>query len=194
MISSLVKNLFYSGYTCVTRKTLFSHQDTAFLASQDLSNQHAKNLFYFSKSESSFFFFMPVITSSEAICLLKATKITIVLNTDRSKTKETPLLVASKMGIVEMVQTILKKFPIAIQDTDSNDKNILLLAVEHRQTNVYNWLTGEKYPEYVFYHVDNHGNNAVHLAAMYQKLEVWRIPGSALQLQGERKWYKVRDF
>ncbi|XP_015061519.1 uncharacterized protein LOC107007413 isoform X3 [Solanum pennellii] len=113
-----------------------------------------------------------------------------VLNTDRSKTKETPLLVASKMGIVEMVQTILKKFPIAIQDTDSNDKNILLLAVEHRQTNVYNWLTGEKYPEYVFYHVDNHGNNAVHLAAMYQKLEVWRIPGSALQLQGERKWYK----
>uniref|UniRef100_A0A3Q7JD78 PGG domain-containing protein n=1 Tax=Solanum lycopersicum TaxID=4081 RepID=A0A3Q7JD78_SOLLC len=84
------------------------------------------------------------------------------LKSDRSKTKETPLLVASKMGIVEM----------------------------HRQTNVYNWLTGEKYPEYVFYHVDNHGNNAVHLAAMYQKLEVWRIPGSALQLQGERKWYK----
>ncbi|TMW98825.1 hypothetical protein EJD97_003441 [Solanum chilense] len=112
------------------------------------------------------------------------------LKSDRSKTKETPLLVASKMGIVEMVQTILKNFPIAIQDTDSNNKNILLLAVEHRQTNVYNWLTGEKYPENVFYHVDNHGNNAVHLAAMYQKLDVWRIPGSALQLQGERKWYK----
>ncbi|XP_055827125.1 uncharacterized protein LOC129895429 [Solanum dulcamara] len=109
---------------------------------------------------------------------------------ETSKTKETPLLVASKMGIVEMVQRILKKFPIAIQDTDSDEKNILLLAVEHRQTAVYDWLIGEKYPEYVFYQVDKHGNNAVHLAAMYQKLEVWRIPGSALQLQGERKWYK----
>ncbi|MCD9639782.1 hypothetical protein HAX54_024503 [Datura stramonium] len=112
------------------------------------------------------------------------------LKPELSKTKETPLLVASKMGIVEMVKRILKKFPIAIQDTDSDEKNILLLAVEHRQTEVYNWLIGEKYPEYVFYQVDKHGNNAMHLAAMYQKLEVWRIPGSALQLQGERKWYK----
>ncbi|XP_060173855.1 uncharacterized protein LOC132604381 isoform X1 [Lycium barbarum] len=105
-------------------------------------------------------------------------------------TKETPLLVASRMGIVEMVKKILKNFPIAIQDTDSEDKNLLLLAVEHRQTEVYNWLIGEKYPEYVFYQVDRKGNNAVHLAARYQKLEVWRIPGTALQLQGERKWYK----
>ncbi|CAN4104570.1 unnamed protein product [Withania somnifera] len=94
------------------------------------------------------------------------------------------------MGIIEMVKTILKEFPIATQDTDSDEKNILLLAVEHRQADVYTWLIGEKFPEYVFYQVDKHGNNAVHLAAKYQKLEVWRIPGSALQLQGERKWYK----
>ncbi|XP_047258259.1 uncharacterized protein LOC124885362, partial [Capsicum annuum] len=111
-------------------------------------------------------------------------------NSELPTTKETPLLVASKMGIVEMVRRILKKFPIAIQDTDSEEKNILLLAVEHRQTMVYNWLIGEKYPEYVFYQVDKYGNNAVHLAAKYQNLEVWRIPGKALQLQGERKWYK----
>ncbi|XP_070048324.1 uncharacterized protein [Nicotiana tomentosiformis] len=113
-----------------------------------------------------------------------------VLNTELSKTKATPLLVASKMGIVEMVKEILKKFPIAIQDTDSDEKNILLLAVEHRQTAVYNWLIGQKYPERVFYHVDKQENNAVHLAALFQKHELWRIPGTALQLQGERKWYK----
>ncbi|XP_075096940.1 uncharacterized protein LOC107790019 isoform X9 [Nicotiana tabacum] len=113
-----------------------------------------------------------------------------VLNTEVSKTKATPLLVASKMGIVEMVTEILKKFPIAIQDTDSDEKNILLLAVEHRQTAVYNWLIGQKYPECVFYHVDKQENNAVHLAASFQKHDLWRIPGTALQLQGERKWYK----
>ncbi|XP_060173885.1 uncharacterized protein LOC132604407 [Lycium barbarum] len=105
-------------------------------------------------------------------------------------TKETPLLVASRMGIVEMVKKILEKFPIAIQDTDSEKKNLLLLAVEHRQTEVYNWLIGQKYPEHVFYQVDKHGNNAMHLAAMFQNFQVWRIPRSALQLQGERKWYK----
>ncbi|KAF3660815.1 putative auxin-induced protein 5NG4-like [Capsicum annuum] len=129
-------------------------------------------------------------SNSEAMSSLIATRMTIVLNTELPTTKETPLLVASKMGIVEMVRRILKKFPIAIQDTDSEEKNILLLAVEHRQTMVYNWLIGEKYPEYVFYQVDKYGNNAVHLAAKYQNLEVWRIPGKALQLQGERKWYK----
>ncbi|XP_060170985.1 uncharacterized protein LOC132601955 [Lycium barbarum] len=105
-------------------------------------------------------------------------------------TKETPLLVASKMGIVEMVKRILNKSPVAIQDMDSDKKNVLLLAAEHRQTDVYNWLIRENYPPYVYYQVDKHGNNAVHLAAMSQKFEVWRIPGSALQLQGERKWYK----
>ncbi|XP_060173883.1 uncharacterized protein LOC132604405 isoform X2 [Lycium barbarum] len=105
-------------------------------------------------------------------------------------TKETPLLVASRMGIVEMVKEILKNFPIAIQDTDSEEKNLLLLAIKHRQTEVYNWLIGEKYPEHVFYQVDKKGNNAVHQAATFQKLDVWRIPGSALQVEGEGKWYK----
>ncbi|PHU01576.1 hypothetical protein BC332_31363 [Capsicum chinense] len=133
--------------------------------------------------------------SNTAAIKQSQTSSTDEIKTDDSKselptTKETPLLVASKMGIVEMVRRILKKFPIAIQDTDSEEKNILLLAVEHRQTMVYNWLIGGKYPEYVFYQVDKYGNNAVHLAAKYQNLEVWRIPGKALQLQGERKWYK----
>ncbi|XP_060173879.1 uncharacterized protein LOC132604403 isoform X2 [Lycium barbarum] len=110
--------------------------------------------------------------------------------TQSKQTKETPLLVASRMGIVEMVHKIIKKFPVAIRDTDSEKKNLLLLAVEHRQTEVYNWLIGEKYPEHVFCQVDKEGNNAMHLAAKFQKLDVWRIPGSALQVQGERKWYK----
>ncbi|KAM3337552.1 hypothetical protein P3S68_031877 [Capsicum galapagoense] len=141
-------------------------------------------------SKSGKVFFPYSCNLTEAMSSLIATRMTIVLNTELPTTKETPLLVASKMGIVEMVRRILKKFPIAIQDTDSEEKNILLLAVEHRQTMVYNWLIGGKYPEYVFYQVDKYGNNAVHLAAKYQNLEVWRIPGKALQLQGERKWYK----
>ncbi|PHU01575.1 hypothetical protein BC332_31362 [Capsicum chinense] len=135
------------------------------------------------------------VSSNTAAIKQSQTSSTDEIKTDDSKselptTKETPLLVASKMGILEMVRRILKKFPIAIQDTDSEEKNILLLTVEHRQTMVYNWLIEEKYPESVFSQEDKHGNNALHIAAKYQNLEVWRIPGKALQLQGEWKWYK----
>ncbi|XP_009764751.1 uncharacterized protein [Nicotiana sylvestris] len=91
------------------------------------------------------------------------------IKSELSKTKATPLLVASKLGIVEMVKEILKQYPIAIQDTDSDGKNILLLALEHRQTAVYYWIIGQNYPECV----------------------LPRIPCTALPLQRERKWYKL---
>ncbi|VVA39712.1 PREDICTED: ankyrin, partial [Prunus dulcis] len=42
--------------------------------------------------------------------------------------KQTPLLIAAKMGVTEMVRTILDKFPVAIQDVDSDNKNVVLLA------------------------------------------------------------------
>ncbi|XP_060170980.1 uncharacterized protein LOC132601951 [Lycium barbarum] len=94
-------------------------------------------------------------------------------------TKETPLLVASRMGILEMVKKILKEFPIAIQDTDSEKKNLLLLAIEHRQTEVYNWLIREKYPKHVFYQVDKEGNNALHLP---QSSRSWMCGASLVPL------------
>ncbi|CAI9117739.1 OLC1v1019204C1 [Oldenlandia corymbosa var. corymbosa] len=104
--------------------------------------------------------------------------------------KETPLLLAAKMGITEMVEEILKKYPVAIQDLDANKKNALLLAVENRQTEVYDLLLKMTLPESVLYQVDKDGNSAIHLAAKFQKHQPWRIPGAALQMQWEIKWYK----
>nr|GMD66311.1 ankyrin repeat and SAM domain-containing protein 1A-like [Ipomoea batatas]GMD68518.1 ankyrin repeat and SAM domain-containing protein 1A-like [Ipomoea batatas] len=109
---------------------------------------------------------------------------------DANKHKETPILAAAKMGIQEIVEKIIKRFPISIHDVDPNQKNVLLLAVENRQVAVYNFLRKQKLPEFVYYQVDNKGNSAAHLAAMYTGLKYWRIPGDALQLQGEVKWYK----
>ena len=48
----------------------------------------------------------------------------------------TPILVASRNGIVEMVEKILQLFPMAIYDTDNNS-NIVLKAVENRQSHIY---------------------------------------------------------
>lgn len=50
---------------------------------------------------------------------------------------EAPMLVAARNGIVEMVEKILQVFPMTILDRDQKDKNIVLLAVENRQSNIY---------------------------------------------------------
>ncbi|XVF38011.1 hypothetical protein REPUB_Repub20aG0061000 [Reevesia pubescens] len=102
-----------------------------------------------------------------------------------------PILLAASKGITKMVEKILEKFPIAIQDVDTQNKNVLLLAVENRQTHTFQFLIQKGIlHESVFRHWDNQGNNALHLAATYGHYRPWLIPGSALQMQWELKWYK----
>ncbi|WJZ90105.1 hypothetical protein VitviT2T_009275 [Vitis vinifera] len=105
--------------------------------------------------------------------------------------KETPLLVAAKNGVVEIVERILELFPVAIHDKDYQKKNIVLLAVEYRQPHVYELLVKRKVlKDAVFRHVDIDGNSALHLAAMLGENKPWLIPGAALQMQWEIKWYE----
>ena len=81
---------------------------------------------------------------------------------------------------------------MAIQGVNSEHKNIVLLAVENRQTHVYELLFNRKSPkDNVFRVVDKDGNNALHLAAMLRDNLPWQIPGAALQMQWEIKWFEV---
>lgn len=99
------------------------------------------------------------------------------------------------MGVTEMVEKILDKFPVAIQDLNSDNKNVVLLAIENRQPHVYSLLLKrETMKENVFRQLDNQGNSALHLAATFGEYTPWLIPGGALQMQWEIKWYKVRFF
>ncbi|XP_057964525.1 uncharacterized protein LOC131155419 isoform X2 [Malania oleifera] len=109
--------------------------------------------------------------------------------------KETPILVAAKNGITEIVEGILKQFPVAIHDINSDKKNMVHLAVEHRQPHVYVLLMNKNIPkDTIFAQVDNEGNSALHLAAILRDYQPWNIPGVALQLQWEIKWFKyVKD-
>ncbi|XP_073135620.1 uncharacterized protein [Henckelia pumila] len=111
-------------------------------------------------------------------------------NKSVKKNFETPLLVAAKMGILEMVEKIYDTCPVAIQDLDPEGKNVLLLAAENKQTSVFDFLLKTKPTEDMFHHVDYEGNSILHLAAMMGKFQPWRIPGAALQMQGEINWYK----
>ena len=63
---------------------------------------------------------------------------------DIDLTKLTPILVAAKNGITEMVETILVNYPMAMYDVDKNQKNIVLLTAEHKQPCVYELLLDRK--------------------------------------------------
>ena len=105
---------------------------------------------------------------------------------------QTPILIAAKTGVAEIVEKILDEYPVAIQDLDINGKNVVLLAVENRQPHVYKLLVNRKLlKESVFRQVDKYGNSALHLAAQLGEHKPWLIPGSALQMQWEIKWYEV---
>ncbi|XP_028753406.1 uncharacterized protein LOC114712996 [Neltuma alba] len=83
-----------------------------------------------------------------------------------SKIVDTPLMIAAKNGVIEMVQKILEFFPSAIKVVNEEKKNIVLLAAEKRQTKLYRILRGnEKLDKSVFSRVDKDGNTALHLAA-----------------------------
>ncbi|KAK4283813.1 hypothetical protein QN277_000724 [Acacia crassicarpa] len=82
-------------------------------------------------------------------------------------TIDTPLMIAVKNGVIEMVEKILELLPSTIKDVNGEGKNILLLAVEYRHTNVLRFLSKRKWQnESVFRHTDNQENNALHLAAV----------------------------
>ncbi|GLT36367.1 hypothetical protein SLA2020_107510 [Shorea laevis] len=105
--------------------------------------------------------------------------------------RETPILIAAKCGITEMVEKILEVFPMAIHDMNSEKKNIVLLAVESRQPHVYQLLLKRQIlRDSIFRAVDENGNSALHLAAMLGDHKPWLIPGAALQMQWEIKWYE----
>ncbi|KAK7306462.1 hypothetical protein VNO77_44403 [Canavalia gladiata] len=104
--------------------------------------------------------------------------------------QETPLLIASKNGVTEMVEKILELFPMAVHDMDAKKKNIVLLAVENRQSHLYKLLMKrEIIKESLFRKVDSEGNSALHLAAKLGDYKPWLIPGAALEMQWEIKWY-----
>lgn len=110
----------------------------------------------------------------------------------RSGALETPILIAARMGVTEMVEKILDAFPVAIQDVDREGKNVMLLAIENRQPHVYSALMKRDFvKESALRHVDAAGNSALHLAAAYREHKPWRVPGSAMQMQWEYKWYKL---
>ena len=104
---------------------------------------------------------------------------------------ETPVLLAARNGMTKMVEQILEEFPLAINDR-SGGNNIVLWAVKNRQPRVLQLLLKHDFVKRKLIHdVDAEKNNALHLAAKIGEKKPWLIPGAALQMQWEIKWYEV---
>uniref|UniRef100_A0A7N2N8S3 Uncharacterized protein n=1 Tax=Quercus lobata TaxID=97700 RepID=A0A7N2N8S3_QUELO len=121
--------------------------------------------------------------------------------TDQSNESDTKITKISKEnpnaknGIMEMVKEILNRFPMAIHAT-SEEKNIILVPVENRQPQIYQLLSKSKLRANLrtysmFQARDKDNNNVLHLAAKLEEHQSWLIPGAALQMQSEIRWYEV---
>ncbi|KAK7332227.1 hypothetical protein VNO80_28976 [Phaseolus coccineus] len=111
---------------------------------------------------------------------------------EKSRRMPAPILIAAKMGVREMVEKILDTDPVAIEEVDSENKSAVLLAIENRQPHVFNLLNKRSLiRETALRKVDKYGNSALHLAATYRSHRPWRVPGAAMQMQWEYKWYKL---
>ncbi|XP_041020527.1 uncharacterized protein LOC121262192 [Juglans microcarpa x Juglans regia] len=106
-------------------------------------------------------------------------------NSEGGNELEDPLLIASRNGISEIVEKVLELFPIAINEVNKENKNVMLLAVQYRQPRVFQILLKKNVmiKDRVLRVVDTSGNNAAHLAAEVGEYRPWLIPGEALQMQ-----------
>ncbi|RWR75638.1 serine/threonine-protein phosphatase 6 regulatory ankyrin repeat subunit B-like protein [Cinnamomum micranthum f. kanehirae] len=105
-------------------------------------------------------------------------------------TTRSPVLVAGRMGLVEMVKEVLLCFPVARLDEDLDKKTVLLLAAENGQARVVDLLLKMYSREHSIYQkLDSKGDTAIHLAATFGKNRPWRISSAAIQMQWDLKWY-----
>ena len=106
------------------------------------------------------------------------------------KNRETPILIAARNGIIEMVKRILQVSPMAILDKDSEDNNIVLLSVKNRHTKLYELLVKRNpLDESAFHAIDAKGNSVLHVAAILD--DRIAFPLASLGMQWEIKWFKV---
>ncbi|CAK8565776.1 unnamed protein product [Lathyrus sativus] len=109
---------------------------------------------------------------------------------------ETAILTAARNGIVEIVNELITKIPSSIYDVNLENKNVLLVAVENRRTNVVKALRrqfeeGNKKAIFdnLIQGVDKEENTVLHLAATKSDRD-WNISGAALQMMWHIKWFQ----
>ncbi|KAI8555783.1 hypothetical protein RHMOL_Rhmol05G0201000 [Rhododendron molle] len=115
-----------------------------------------------------------------------------------------PIVEATKRGIIELVNEILKKFPEAAYSFDKNnnnndeEENILRIAVEQKNWNMYILLKSKvelMRDGMLVGDVDKHGNTILHLAAKLGTLSSTLVQrGHLYQMMWAVCWFKQVSY
>ncbi|CAK7351521.1 unnamed protein product [Dovyalis caffra] len=106
---------------------------------------------------------------------------------------ETPLILATKSGCVEIVEQILKLYPQAVEHIDDDGRNVLHVAIKYRQLNIFYLVTGMEVPmKRLARRIDNDGNSILHTVALKRKdfVSDEKMEGPAFLLQEELLWFE----
>lgn len=107
----------------------------------------------------------------------------------------TPLLIAARNGISEIVKKMLELHPQSVEAHDIDEQqNILHVAIMHRWLEIFKLIKKSKsITSRMAMKIDNNGNTILHQAATmrYYSADTQRLGGPALQLQDELRWMAV---
>ncbi|XP_052180375.1 protein ACCELERATED CELL DEATH 6-like [Diospyros lotus] len=100
---------------------------------------------------------------------------------------ETPLLLAAKSGILEIVEGILTKYPQAVEHIDDEGRNVLHVAIKYRQLHIFDFI--EKNMDVPMMRlvrkIDNQGNSILHMVGIKRdhskRIEDMRSPALILR-------------
>ncbi|KAE8653646.1 hypothetical protein Csa_007664 [Cucumis sativus] len=102
---------------------------------------------------------------------------------------EMPLLLATARGIIEVVKTIIEVDPQAVDYVTAHNRNILHMAIVHRQKKVLDWLESQKLViARLVKRTDVKGFTILHQVGITKFLHQHHH-GPALQLQHELMWF-----
>ncbi|KAI7999313.1 Ankyrin repeat-containing protein [Camellia lanceoleosa] len=80
------------------------------------------------------------------------------------KTAEIPLFLATKSGILEIVEEILRMYPQAIEHIDHEGRNILHVAIQYRQIHIFDFVEKLEIPmKRLLRKINNDGNSILHM-------------------------------
>ncbi|KAK9073115.1 hypothetical protein SSX86_007438 [Deinandra increscens subsp. villosa] len=107
-----------------------------------------------------------------------------------------PFFLATKLGIHELVETIVMELPTAIWLTDEEKRNALQVAILNRHEKVFSLIYHlSHYRQLVTKHKDVDNNNILHLAGKLAPVDRLNLfPGPALQMQRELQWFKAVEM
>ncbi|KAL7213604.1 hypothetical protein ACSBR2_016184 [Camellia fascicularis] len=103
--------------------------------------------------------------------------------TIKGKTAGTPLFLATKLGILEIVEEILGMYPQAVEHIDHEGRNILHVAIKYRQIHIFDFVEKLEIPmRRLLRKIDNDGNSILHMVGTKTKdAEDMRSPALLLR-------------